>query len=125
LDYVPENPEVLETLPYPKNLKCASDPRQGQGVQQVVSKSMEVLRTSDPHASENPGKPGGASEKSQETVDVNTPTVKDPGIPFQDFRLRAINRFADTNHSLEKAPPAGSRLQFGRVRVFWLTKNDN
>jgi hypothetical protein len=123
LDYVPENPEVLETLPYPNYLKCATDPQQKQGPQQVVLKNMEVLRTSDPHDFENPRNPCGASEKSRETAAADTATVKGPGIPFQDFRLRAINRFADTNHSLEKTPPAGSRLQFGRVRVFWLDEN--
>jgi hypothetical protein len=45
------------------------------------------------------------------------------GFHFKISQLRAINRFADTNHRLEKALPLGSRLQFGRIRVFWLDEN--
>jgi hypothetical protein len=125
LDYVPENPEVLESVPYPSYLKSASEPEQGQSAQQVVSRSddAEVLKTSYTHDFANARNPAGASEKSQVTPDASPARVKDPGIPFQDFRLRAINRFADANHSLEKALPTGSRLQFGRIRVFWLDEN--
>jgi hypothetical protein len=126
LDYVPENPEVLENLPYPNYLRRESDGGQIRNGAQTTSTSEASIflrRTSYRSDVSHHRNPIETSEESPGTGRENSETDRNPGIPFQDFQLRAINRFADTNHRLEKALPAGSRLQFGRIRVFWLDEN--
>ena len=118
LDYVPENPEVLESLPYPSWLRCGT-----QQVGESTLKSGQIL-TRATYADE-PARLlniADGNEESSGTRNQKT-DIENARIPFQDFRLRAINRFADANHLLEKPLPAGSRWQYGRIRVFWLDEN--
>ena len=115
LDYVPENPEVLESLPYPSWLR--------RGTQQVGESTLASgqILTRATYADE-PARLlniADGNEESSGTRNQKT-DIENSRIPFQDFRLRAINRFADASHLLEKPLPTGSRWQYGRIRVFWL-----
>jgi hypothetical protein len=130
LDYVPENPEVLESLCYPDDLR--REPGETRAASNLLVHDREqtvpgptgteiLISSSDGVAgrrcqTEANNAPPGSTDAKQET-DGN------PRIPYQDFQLRAINRFTDTDHRLEKALPGGSRLQFGRIRVFWLDES--
>jgi hypothetical protein len=94
LDYIPENPEVLESVQYP--------PRLRPGFYKLYDKS---------------GHSGDSQNQSRKDRDI-----EEPRIPFQDFRLRAINRFSDKTHLLEAALPGNSEAKFARVRIVWLNE---
>jgi hypothetical protein len=123
LDYVPENSEVLESLPYPRWLLCSTTsgtPESGVKTSPTLEQGQILTRASYTDESARIGNivDGASSETSNQQRDT-----ENSRIPFQDFRLRAINRFADTNHLLEKPLPTGSRWRYGRIRVFWLDED--
>jgi hypothetical protein len=125
LDYVPEHPEVLESLPYPTWLRCSTTSEtQESGARTLPALKGGQILTKASYTDE-PGRVrnlAAGNEASSATSNQQGDT-ENSRIPFQDFRLRAINRFADTNHLLEKPLPTGSRWRYGRIRVFWLDED--
>jgi hypothetical protein len=124
LDYVPENPEVLESLPYPLWLRTStpSGPEGEEKTSPTLKEGQILTKASYAEEPRHVRNIASGNEEPSETRKQN-PDTENSKIPFQDFRLRPINRFADTDHLLEKPLPAGARCQYGRIRVFWLDED--
>ena len=124
LDYVPEDPEVLESLPYPVWLRTStqSGPESEERTSPALKEGQILTRASYVDEPRHIRNIAGGNEESSETRNQK-PDTENSKIPFQDFRLRPINRFADTDHLLEKPLPTGARWQYGRIRVFWLDED--